>query len=1054
MPSVNSTITALDTNNAIFDLAPFPMWIYDLDTLKFLAVNQEAIRHYGYSREEFLKMTLRDIRQQEDIPLLEKAIKEARIRTETYKQSLFKHTKKDGSNIWVQLKANLIEYQGKKGELITAVDLTDRYLQEKYIEEQKQYLSTMGAINEILLKTEDWAQALKACFDIVGNFLNLHRIYFFPANNRLLAETHIAWAQEMRNSTSNGSNASESRNTPFSQLRYFLNTLKKEKMFQAVVANLPPSPYKKTLIGQNVKSFLVLPVLAKDNLLGYVRLDDFKSKRNWDEMDLQLLNSLIFNLGPLIMAAEAHQNLLKSEARFRSLVQNGNDLTAILSSKGDIKYVSPTIFNVLGIAPETLLGTNALKFVHEDDASRVGESLALIATQKWVSISPYRFLDVQKNWRWLRTNLSDHLDDPAIEGVVVNSWDVTPEMEKRQGELLLMAMTKMICQPGSLTSCLDEGLPKLIAHTQINISEVWLVSKDNSHLHLISKSFQDKKFEAFYLDRTQEDTRKKGQGLPGQIWQLQKTCSWDNLPANKDFSRSRLAGDAQLQSAIGVPIIYNEEFLGCFICFSQKAKDGLKDHEKLLTELGWQIGPVIKQKIIEEEYRSFFNIAPDPQCIIGYDNYIKKFNSAFSRLLEYGEEELLTQPFTAFLHPDDKAPYETRLRDSIAGAPTRVFEGRFLTKNGEVKWLVWSGTRIPEEKIIIAAAQDVTAKKKAEQDLKTAYERLQTAQKIAKLGYWVRNLDSEYSEWSDETYRIYGHTPETFVPTLQNITQTFHPDDRHFIDNDPNEQLVPGIIKSFDSRILTSSNDVKWIRQEIRLLADENNVPYRIEGTIQDITEKKEQELQLTLSNERFKLAMKASNEMIWEIDCSHQRVVRGKGYEKSIPYESSEPFNKNNSWFKRIYPTEIDSVWHSLHTALHNKEVSYWNMDYRMFRADGSLAYFMDRCFIVRDEKGQPLQCVGSALDVTTTIQQLEKIESQNENLREIAWLQSHVIRAPLTRILGLIYLAKEHKGGGKSLEEIFEMVAESAEELDKAIHEIILKTDTLQDDETDFTH
>src|SRR5690606_4423800 len=129
----------------------------------------------------------------------------------------------------------------------------------------KQYLSTMGAINEILLKTEDWAQALKACFDIVGNFLNLHRIYFFPANNRLLAETHIAWAQEMRNSTSNGSNASESRNTPFSQLRYFLNTLKKEKMFQAVVANLPPSPYKKTLIGQNVKSFLVLPVLAKDN---------------------------------------------------------------------------------------------------------------------------------------------------------------------------------------------------------------------------------------------------------------------------------------------------------------------------------------------------------------------------------------------------------------------------------------------------------------------------------------------------------------------------------------------------------------------------------------------------------------------------------------------------------------------------------------------------------------------------------------------------------------------------------------------------------------------
>src|SRR5690606_4017559 len=116
-------------------------------------------------------------------------------------------------------------------------------------------------------------------------------------------------------------------------------------------------------------------------------------------------------------------------------------------------------------------------------------------------------------------------------------------------------------------------------------------------------------------------------------------------------------------------------------------------------------------------------------------------------------------------------------------------EGRFLTKTGEVKWLVWSGTRIPEEKIIIAAAQEVTAQKKAEQELKTAYGRLQAAQKIAKLGYWVRDLDSDLSEWSDETYRIYGYTPENFVPTLHNITQTFHPEDRLLIKSDPNAQL-------------------------------------------------------------------------------------------------------------------------------------------------------------------------------------------------------------------------------------------------------------------------
>src|SRR5690606_10043624 len=159
---------------SIFDLAPFPMWIFDLETLRFLAVNQEAIRHYGYSCEEFSQMTLRDIRPVEDIPQFEKAINEARYRTEPYKQSLFKHKKKDGSIMWVQLKANLIKYQGKKAEIVTAVDMTERYLQETYIADQKRFQATIAALNEILLKTSDWRKALKACFEIVGKIGRAH----------------------------------------------------------------------------------------------------------------------------------------------------------------------------------------------------------------------------------------------------------------------------------------------------------------------------------------------------------------------------------------------------------------------------------------------------------------------------------------------------------------------------------------------------------------------------------------------------------------------------------------------------------------------------------------------------------------------------------------------------------------------------------------------------------------------------------------------------------------------------------------------------------------
>src|SRR5690606_38370641 len=164
-------------------------------------------------------------------------------------------------------------------------------------------------------------------------------------------------------------------------------------------------------------------------------------------------------------------------------------------------------------------------------------------------------------------------------------------------------------------------------------------------------------------------------------------------------------------------------------------------------------------------------------------------------------------------------------------------------------------------KTVVAVAKDITEQKQAEQELQTAYERLKTAQKIAKLGYWSREIDSDVSIWSEETYQIYGYAPESFTPSLENITQAFHPDDRYIIENNPNKHLIPGKAQSFEHRIITGSGTVKWVRQEIMLIVNGNGVPSLLEGTIQDITERKKYEEQLSISNERFRLAMQASNE-------------------------------------------------------------------------------------------------------------------------------------------------------------------------------------------------
>ncbi len=108
----------------IFEANPQPMWVYDLETLAFLAVNAAAERVYGYSQAEFLAMTLADIRPAEDAPALAASVGAPRVGTHT--DGPWRHLRKDGSGLWVEVAASALNFQGRSARLITALDVTER----------------------------------------------------------------------------------------------------------------------------------------------------------------------------------------------------------------------------------------------------------------------------------------------------------------------------------------------------------------------------------------------------------------------------------------------------------------------------------------------------------------------------------------------------------------------------------------------------------------------------------------------------------------------------------------------------------------------------------------------------------------------------------------------------------------------------------------------------------------------------------------------------------------------------------------------------------------
>ena len=113
----------------LFQHNPMPTWVFDLETLRFLQVNDAAVAHYGYSREEFLQMRITDIRPPEDVPRLLETAKKNRLGQ--LSPSQWRHRYKDGRIVNVEIIWHRLEFDGREIALVVAQDVTERQRAEE-----------------------------------------------------------------------------------------------------------------------------------------------------------------------------------------------------------------------------------------------------------------------------------------------------------------------------------------------------------------------------------------------------------------------------------------------------------------------------------------------------------------------------------------------------------------------------------------------------------------------------------------------------------------------------------------------------------------------------------------------------------------------------------------------------------------------------------------------------------------------------------------------------------------------------------------------------------
>ena len=127
----------------LFHANPHPMWVYDRETLRFLAVNEAAVRLYGYSADEFLAMTLKDIRPTDDAASLLEDLSENRDALSRPRQ--WRHRRKDGAVVAVEVASHLLEFDGRDAALVLATDVTERLQLESQLR-QAQKMEAVGLL--------------------------------------------------------------------------------------------------------------------------------------------------------------------------------------------------------------------------------------------------------------------------------------------------------------------------------------------------------------------------------------------------------------------------------------------------------------------------------------------------------------------------------------------------------------------------------------------------------------------------------------------------------------------------------------------------------------------------------------------------------------------------------------------------------------------------------------------------------------------------------------------------------------------------------------------
>jgi PAS domain S-box-containing protein len=662
--------------------------------------------------------------------------------------------------------------------------------------------------------------------------------------------------------------------------------------------------------------------------------------------------------------------LKENEARFRTLVEHGNDVVFILTAEGSPKYVSPSIENVLGYSIEEAKEFDVAGIVHPEDQQLVIKELGKSLSEPGVPISvpPARMKHKNGTWRWFDGTITNMLDDPRIGGIVDNFKDITERVKAEQKLNETKELYQSLIQ--TIEGVVWEGKAETLHFTFVS-------SKSKSMFGYDPQEWIDDP--EIWVNNIHPDDRQEAYN-----YCLQET----EKGQNHDFEyRFRKASGEYIWVRDVVTVISKDgkpELLrGLMI--------DITEQKKLinLMEETYKIAKIGNWEIDVEEWEIFLS-----PYIKQLHEVPKSYTASLDEVLQFFDGEDSQQLMAGKI--------ENAIKKGISFDVTLPIK----TAKDNDKWVRVVGTPdlINERCVrVFGSTQDITEQKLMREDLQKAEEKYRNVVEHSTNMFYTHDTNGVLTYVSPQSEHFLGYTPEEAKKRWVEFI-TDHPVNAKGI-KVTQKAIETGVNQPpYELQLRTTKGEIIWVEvNEAPFVVDGKT--HSIVGSLTDITERKKYESQLKESLKRYHYVSKATRDAIYDWDAKTNFVHWEDGLTTLFGHQPKD-IDTVDRWLDLIHPDDLEDVNKSLQYRLEDTNSNHWAWKYRLKKDDGNYAHVNENGYIIRNKEGKNIRMIGTIQDITEDVKNKEEIQNSLTEKETLLSEIHHRVKNNLAVVSGMMQL------------------------------------------------